>query len=176
MALMAKTLHAFDLALIRQDVKFIQSRHNLPQVGLTHSLKDMTEEEKIVESVGSNYDYDKKTYRFNETDFTEFNSQFKSTYLYEIYKSIPNIGRFRIMNMPGPSAYSIHKDQTRRYHLAVETNSDCLFLFPTIKEMYNIPADGNVYLLDTRITHTFLNGSKGMRTHLVFDDISTLKL
>ena len=172
---MESTPFKFDLELIKQDVKWILKKHNLSQVGLTHSITVTEQAEKIVESTGTNYNYDTGVYRFKETDFTEFNEEFKQLYLYEVYKTIPEIGRFRIMNMPGPSAYSIHKDLSKRYHIAVETNTDCLFMFPGLKENYHIPADGNVYLLDTRFRHTFLNGSKSIRTHLVLDDISTLR-
>lgn len=175
MALMVDTPYKFDLNLIRKDVKWICEKYSNLQIGLTHTIAPLTPEEKITESIGSIYDRDIKKFKFRETDFTEFNEEFKPTYLFEIYKTIPDIGRFRIMNMDGPSAYTIHRDQTKRYHIAVETNSDCLFLFPALKESFHIPANGNVYLMDTRSRHTFLNGSSNMRTHLVLDDISTLK-
>lgn len=168
---MDKTSYRFDLNLVRKDVKKIQSLYpDLQQICLTHT--PTVTGDKVLEGVGSNYNYDSKTYRFDETEFVKFNDDFEDTYLYEIYKAIPNIGRFRIMNMIGPSAYTIHRDQTKRYHLAVDTNRDCLFLFPILKKMYHIPADGYVYTLDTRMEHTFLNGSKSLRTHLVFDDIT----
>lgn len=171
---MTQTLFKFDLELIKQDVKWIQEKYDLPQIGLTHTERAIAN--KITESTGSNYDFDTKTYRFRETDFTEFNDEFKSTYLFEVYNTIPNIGRFRIMKMPGPSAYTIHRDQTKRYHVAVNTNPECLFLFTDLKEQHHIPSDGYAYSLDTRSRHTFVNGSKNIRTHLVLDDISTVRL
>ena len=173
MTLMSTTSFHFDLDLIKIDINWILEKYPFSQVGLKHSVNCLPEN-KILESVGSNYDFESKSYRFDERDFTEFNVEFRSTYLYEIHKQVPNIGRFRIMSMPGPSCYSIHRDQSKRYHIAVETNKNCLFLFPGLNTNFFIPADGNMYSLDTRQKHTFLNGSKTHRVHLVLDDISTL--
>jgi len=167
----------FNFEEIKKDVLWILEKYNLPQVGLTHSIKTITgsDEDRIRECTGSIIDYETNSYKFLETDFTEFNNDFKSTSLYEMYKSVPNIGRFRIMTMSGPKCYSIHRDLTKRYHYVIETNLDCLFLFPGIKQQIHIPRDGNLYLVDTRYKHTFVNGSKKRRIHLVMDDLSTLQ-
>jgi hypothetical protein len=34
--------------------------------------------------------------------------------------------------------------------------------------------DGNLYIAETRYRHTFVNGSRGRRIHLVLDDLNTL--
>ena len=164
----------FDLKRARLDAFKIIDDLKLPQIGLTHSKKELSAHEKILESTGSILNRETNTFKFKETDFTEFNEAYKNTYLYEIYKQLPNIGRFRIMTMFGPSCYTIHNDMTRRYHFVLETNIDCLFLFPRKKLQFHIPADGNLYLLDTRFKHTFLNGSRDRRVHLVLDDLSTI--
>lgn len=166
--------YKFDFEKIKSETISIVEKYNLPQIGLTHSTKTLNEEEKILESVGSIMDRETKIRKFNETDFTVFNEAFKDTSLYDIYTSIPNIGRFRIMTMEGPKCYSIHKDLTKRYHFVIETNKDCLFLFPLLRQQYHIPADGNLYFVDTRYRHTFVNGSWGRRIHLVLDDIAPL--
>ncbi|HEY6437707.1 MAG TPA: aspartyl/asparaginyl beta-hydroxylase domain-containing protein, partial [Ignavibacteriaceae bacterium] len=123
---------------------------------------------------GSIKDYETNQDRFKETDFVIFNEEFKNTSLYEIYNTISGIGRFRIMNMNGPSCYTIHRDKTKRYHYVIETNSNCMFLFPGLKQQFYIPKDENLYLVDTRYRHTFVNGSRERRIHLVMDDISSL--
>lgn len=166
--------YKFDFDKIKEETISLVEKYNLPQIGLTHSTKDLTEEEKILESTGSIMDRETKVRKFNETDFTVFNEKFRNTSLYEIYRSIPNIGRFRIMTMAGPKCYTIHNDITQRYHYVIETNKDCLFLFPSIRQQFHIPADGNLYKVDTRYRHTFVNGSWGRRIHLVLDDIAPL--
>jgi hypothetical protein len=167
--------YSFDHKQIKEEVERIYQENNCrTQIGLTHTTRDLSEEEKITESIGSIYDFDEKKYKFKETDFCVFNERYKNTYLHEMYKSIPHIGRFRIMTLVGPSCYTIHKDLSRRYHYAVETNENCIFLFPQNNVQVHIPQDGNLYLLDTRYPHTFVNGSRFTRTHLVFDDLSSL--
>lgn len=167
--------YSFDFDQIKKEVEIIYQENGcIPQIGLTHSEKDLTEEEKILESVGSIYDRETKTYKFKETDFTVFNERYKSFYLYEMYKSIPNLGRFRIMTMQGPKCYTIHQDLSMRYHYVLETNKNCLFLFPGLSEQFHIPCNGKLYIVDTRYAHTFVNGSNKVRTHLVLDDLSTL--
>lgn len=167
--------YKFDYKKIRTDVMAILEQNQFPnQIGLTHSIKAVTEQERLFESIGSIYDRVNGVFRYKETDFCIFNEAYKNTYLHEVYNTIPNLGRFRIMSLTGPSCYTIHRDQTRRYHFVIETNPDCLFLFTEHNEMVHIPLDGNVYLLDTRYKHTFLNGSRQRRIHLVMDDLSTL--
>lgn len=155
-------------------MKIVDQYPPILQINLTHSSKEMTQLEKLTEGWGSMYDVHTGTYKFQETDFTEFNSEFRDTSLYEMYQTIPSIGRFRIMVMQGPCAYTIHKDLSKRYHYVIETNPKCLFLFPDEEKMIHIPADGNLYLLNTLRSHTFLNGSRKRRIHLVMEDLSTL--
>ena len=173
--IITKTNYKFDYELVKRDVMRILEENNfLPQIGLTHSDRAKTDEEKILDSTGSIFNYEDRTYKFSEKDFSIFNEAYKNTYLYEIYKQIPNLGRFRIMSMDGPKCYTIHRDLSMRYHYVITTNANCLFLFPGVKSQFYIPADGNLYLLDTRYKHTFVNGSKEKRIHLVMDDLSTL--
>lgn len=166
--------YKFDYDRIRKQVLEILDEYNLPQIGLTHSTHDLTEEEKLLESTGSILNRDTMEFKFNETDFTVFNERFKGTALHEMYQAIPNVGRFRIMTMDGPKCYTIHKDLSGRYHYVIETNKHCLFLFPKLNRMYNIPCDQNLYFLDTRHNHTFVNGSRERRIHLVLDDLNSL--
>jgi hypothetical protein len=161
--------------LKRETIEIVDRYPELSQIGMTHSDKEMSELEKLTDCVGSMYDYDARNYKFTEADFPIFNEAYKNTSLYELYSSIPNLGRFRIMVMHGPKCYSIHRDVSQRYHVAIETNENCLFLFPGMNAQLHIPADGNLYKLDTRLKHTFVNGSRRRRIHLVFNEIEEPK-
>lgn len=169
--------YKFDFDQIKKDTLWILEKYNIPQIGLTHSVKTAgsTLEDRMLECTGSIFDFELKEYKFKETDFTEFNEDFKSTSLYEMYKAVPNIGRFRIMTMDGPKCYTLHRDFSMRYHYVIETNPDCLFLFPGVNQMFNIPCDKNLYLVDTRFKHTFVNGSRKRRIHIVMDDLTSLR-
>jgi len=163
----------FDLERARNDVLHILQEYetNNGQLSLTHT-PEAIESEKLYQATGSLYDSENKVFKYSEADFTVFNDAFKHTYLYEIYKAVPNIGRFRIMVIDGPKCYTIHKDFTTRYHLVLQTNPHCYFVFPDNNEVLHIPADGNLYLVDTIQHHTFLNGSREKRIHLVMDNLA----
>lgn len=172
-----KQLPAYKIDFIRMQadvLRILEDCNFISQIGLTHSTKDLTEEQKITESTGSIIDYHSGEQRFSETDFTVFNEAYRDTYLYEIYQQIPSIGRFRIMTMDGPKCYTLHRDCSKRYHYVIDTNPDCLFIFPGVNQMFHIPKDHNLYLVDTRHRHTFVNGSRKRRIHVVMDDLSTL--
>ena len=75
--------------------------------------------------------------------------------------------RSRIMLSREKSSYSIHFDTSPRLHLPLVTNPQCNFLFTFPLSMIHLPADGRTTWLDTRLPHTFLNGSLEHRLHLV---------
>jgi hypothetical protein len=173
--ILRRTSWEFIVPLALKEVRQILAKHktNNGQLSLTHSPEATTEEQKLYGATGSLYDYDTGKFIANESDFTVFNSEFEGTYLHEIYRTIGCVGRMRIMSMQGPTAYTIHRDVTTRYHLALQTNEQCMFIFPTQKQQIYIPADGNVYEVDTKEYHTFLNGSRSTRIHLVMDNLNS---
>jgi hypothetical protein len=169
--------YKFDFEKIKKEtLSLLKKYNNVGQIGLTHTNRDIPADKRIFESCGHLRDLSSASVRFKETDFKVFNEEFKDTYFYEIYNTIPNIGRFRIMNMSGPSCYSIHTDVTYRYHIAIETSPDCLFLFPDLNKTLHIPLDGNFYIVNTKHRHTFINGSRSRRIHIVLDDLSSLSI
>ena len=77
--------------------------------------------------------------------------------------------RTRVMVVSKHTTYSIHKDRTKRYHLALITNPHAFFLFPNAglhNPLVNIPVDGYIYEVDTTQYHSFINCGEN-RTHLV---------
>lgn len=105
----------------------------------------------------------------NSTDqnFSMLHPDLKGT---EIEKWIDSfsfpIFRLRLMVRPEMSCYSIHRDISKRIHLPLKTNESCLFCFPEISKMFHL-VEGVNYIVDTRITHTFINCSYSDRIHLV---------
>ena len=147
---------------------------NSGQISLTHRPCDTTPEDRLFSATGSLYDYSSSKFIASESDFTEFNQIFKDTYLHDIYTGIGNIGRMRIMVTDGPSAYTVHRDLTTRYHLVLQTNQQCFFVFPGSNSVAHIPQDNCVYEVDTKQYHTFVNGSRERRIHLVMDNLLSL--
>ena len=75
-----------------------------------------------------------------EHEYTEFNENFKNTYLYQIYLKLQKktnwvVGRFRLMWLNPTHCYRFHTDKNEpdRFHLALETNPQCLFFIPRFK-------------------------------------------
>ena len=166
--ILEKPAFNFDLKLVIDEVKFYTEKYPQirPQICLTHSTDTHTAIERLREAAGSMTILSRKA----DTEVDMFKEEFYGTYLHFIYKTLSTkfqLCRFRIMIMNGPMVYYAHSDTSRRLHYVVETNSDCVFLFPEIGEQFHIPADGNVYLVDTRLRHTFVNASRLPRIHLL---------
>lgn len=105
---------------------------------------------------------------FDERDFNILNPQLENTYFAQVLRSMPfKPVRSRLMKMPPKKCYSIHVDETNRYHLALQTNYHARFIFTKAERIYHIPADGNIYWVDTIQEHTAINGGKEDRIHLV---------
>jgi hypothetical protein len=81
-----------------------------------------------------------------------------------------DIRRTRIFVIdPKSNPYPVHRDPTPRIHIPIETNDRCRFYShnPREEPAEYMPADGSIYLVDTRINHTFKNESNQRRVHIV---------
>jgi hypothetical protein len=108
-----------------------------------------------------------------ERDFTVINPEFRGTPVETLLEKLPfAFGRTRIMRMPKKSCLSIHWDTSLRYHYAVITNPACYLIHMEGEtgRFYHVPADGYVYEMDARLTHTAINASRHARIHLVVCD------
>lgn len=145
------------------------------QVSLVHSDFDKTPGQKVYSGIGSLYDFQTQSYFSDPAIFNIFNEEFKSTYFFEVYEQVKNsidqkLGRVRLMLRPPSSCYSMHSDESVRYHIAVQTNSECYFLFKN-EGIFQIPDDGHIFEFQAQKLHTGLNAGKTNRIHLVFDTI-----
>ena len=108
-----------------------------------------------------------------ERDFTLVNAEFRGTAIEALLGTLPfEPGRTRLMRMPKKSCLSIHWDTSLRYHYAVVTNPACylVHLEGDVGRFYHVPADGHLYEMDGRVTHTAINASRHERIHLVICD------
>ena len=101
-----------------------------------------------------------------QSEYTILNEVYEGTVFADIIRDV-NGERSRIMEMNAYTSYSVHKDQSPRYHLALITNPNAYFIFPTLNEIMHIPDDGYLYEVDTTILHSFVNCGPDDRTHLV---------
>nr|7V4F_A Chain A, Beta-hydroxylase [Streptomyces sp. MK730-62F2]7V4F_B Chain B, Beta-hydroxylase [Streptomyces sp. MK730-62F2]7V4M_B Chain B, Beta-hydroxylase [Streptomyces sp. MK730-62F2]7V4N_A Chain A, Beta-hydroxylase [Streptomyces sp. MK730-62F2]7V4N_B Chain B, Beta-hydroxylase [Streptomyces sp. MK730-62F2]ACQ63618.1 beta-hydroxylase [Streptomyces sp. MK730-62F2] len=105
----------------------------------------------------------------SDSDFTEVHGELRDTYLGEVFDRLPfKPIRTRIMALDPKYCYSVHRDLTPRYHLAVTTSEHARFVFIEHDKVLHIPADGDLYYVDTRQLHSAFNGGDDMRIHIVF--------
>jgi len=105
----------------------------------------------------------------SESQFNLINDLYENT-LFERIISEHNGFRSRLMTIKPKSVYSVHTDPASRYHIALDTNPNAYFVFPTHNEVFHIPRDGYVYRVNTKEPHTFINcDSDQSRTHFIWN-------
>ena len=106
-----------------------------------------------------------------ESDYNILNEIYGGTIFERVIWDLGGV-RSRLMTKKMHTTYSIHQDKAPRYHLALITNPNAYFIFPTLNEIMHIPADGYVYEVDTTLPHSFVNCGPD-RTHLVISKRSS---
>jgi hypothetical protein len=113
----------------------------------------------------------KKSIIKDQSEYTVLNEVYEGTVFADIIQDV-NGERARIMEMNPSTTYTVHRDNSPRYHLALITNPNAYFIFPTLNQIMHIPADGCLYEVDTTILHSFVNCGPD-RTHLVISKRSS---
>jgi hypothetical protein len=134
--------------------------------------------------------HDEKLQEFGLTykDFSVLDKLAVGTYVEEVISTVTdwhnqnkshegNINRVHCSLLGNGSGYRLHADQhtTIRYHIALSTTDLCYMMCVSDNKVKatNIPVDGRVWLLDTRVLHTAINLSPNryadkIRNHLIF--------
>ncbi|SCL26151.1 hypothetical protein GA0074692_2094 [Micromonospora pallida] len=103
-----------------------------------------------------------------EREYAELNPELKGTYFEEVVARFPvPLFRTRLLALTSRTCYSVHRDETSRLHVAIQTTEHAPFVFVERNEVFRVPADGNAYLLNTTEVHTAMNGARTLRLHLV---------
>jgi hypothetical protein len=105
----------------------------------------------------------------DDREYTLLHPDLHGSYIEKVFAALPfRPFRARLMALDPSVCYSIHSDLTPRYHIAVKTTPQARFVFVDHERLIHIPADGRVYFVDTRETHTAFNAGREMRLHIVF--------
>jgi hypothetical protein len=103
-----------------------------------------------------------------DTEYDTLNPELENTYFNQVFAAFPfPVFRARLMALTAGRCYSVHHDQTPRFHIAIETSKHAPFVFVDRNQVFRVPADGNGYWVDTREEHTAMNGGADQRIHLV---------
>lgn len=113
----------------------------------------------------ANYEFYQKRFREGQEEYKILNEAYEGTVFADIIRDVNGV-RSRIIHRNSCTTNSVHKDNSPRYHMALITNPNAYFIFPTLNEVIHIPADGCIYEVDTTILHTFVNCGPD-RTHLI---------
>lgn len=101
----------------------------------------------------------------NERDYVKLNPLFENTILSSYVKKY-NAFRTRIMIMPEKHCYSVHMDPTFRIHIPLITSDQAWMVWPYNNTCSRMLA-GTVYWVNTKKFHSFFNGAKTKRIHVV---------
>lgn len=98
-----------------------------------------------------------------QKDYHLINQEYKGTII-EAVMTKYNVYRARVMTRPKNTCYLWHNDDEARIHIPIYSEEGNYFAFKD--GIYRLEP-GFVYLVDTTKMHTFFNGSKSDRTHVV---------
>ena len=129
---------------------------DLHQVGLQSYKPNMNWKEQWDKSLNSssNLDYPETYYKYPLFDVPNINR------LIEKYGMV----RTRIMVSQSKTNLSFHNDLTKRIHIPLITNPDCIMIIED--SIYHLKT-GKVYLTNTTLRHTAVNASFNYRVHIV---------
>ena len=137
-----------------------------------HSTNIVAPQVHVTSPTGKDYVYstgDLSKFGLEQNTFTVMNEAFVGTYVEEVYNDIAkdyDICRGRFMSLtPENRAYTYHYDMSKRLHIPLVTNKDCMFLVNDV--VYRMDDLGALYELDTLKKHTALNLSNKSRVHFV---------
>lgn len=103
---------------------------------------------------------------------TQLNDFLKGSYIEETLNTIKKdyeVGRVRLMLLRKEKCYTLHSDSSRRIHIPLQTNRECLMIVGN--EAVHMP-EKTVWLADTTKLHSAMNGSyEKDRIHLLLDVI-----
>lgn len=92
--------------------------------------------------------------------------ELKNTPLGNVLESLGNIGQARLLCLDSAESYTAHYDPDDRIHLAIITNPHSFLVDITDNKLYHLPADGQLWFMDTGKMHVAANWGARTRIHL----------
>jgi hypothetical protein len=126
----------------------------------------------IVEQVNA-LPYFERYIQLNETDEGRlFNGpyrtkpEFVGTPLGDVLTALGNVGEARLLKLKPEESYMAHSDPDDRLHMSIVTNEYTRIIDLDANQMYHLPVDGTVWLMDTGPIHVASNFGAHERIHL----------
>lgn len=96
----------------------------------------------------------------------ELNPTYKGTPLGDVLDSIGPCGQARLLALDSGESYTAHCDPDDRIHLAIITNPYSFLVDITDNHLHHLPADGQLWYMDTGHIHVAANWGPRTRIHL----------
>ena len=93
-------------------------------------------------------------------------AEFVNTPLGQVLDSLGNIGQARLLCLESRETYTAHCDPDDRIHLAIVTNPYSFLVNISNNQMYHLPADGQLWHMNTNFVHVAVNWGPRTRIHL----------
>lgn len=92
--------------------------------------------------------------------------EFLNTPLGNVLKDLGDIGQARLLALDSGESYTAHCDPDDRIHLAIHTNPYSFLVDLDDHKLYHLPADGQLWHMDTSRIHVASNWGPRTRIHL----------
>jgi hypothetical protein len=92
--------------------------------------------------------------------------EFVGTPLGDVLEALGNVGEARLLKLKPEASYMAHSDPDDRLHMSIITNEYCRIIDLEANQMYHLPVDGSVWLMDTGPIHVASNFGAHERIHL----------
>lgn len=117
--------------------------------------------------------YFERYVQLNETDEGRlFNGPYRTkpeyvgTPLGNVLEALGSVGEARLLKLKPEESYMAHSDPDDRLHMSIITNEYCRIIDLEENQMYYLPVDGTVWLMDTGPIHVASNFGAHERIHL----------
>jgi len=114
---------------------------------------------------GKRLDLNKPTGEFFNDPWTT-KDEFNNTPLGNVLANLGNIGQARLLCLESGETYTAHCDPDDRIHLAIITNPFSYIVNIDDETLYHLPADGQLWHMNTGIVHIAVNWGSQTRVHL----------
>jgi len=101
---------------------------------------------------------------FNDAWVTK--QEFEGTPLGDVLDSLGSIGQARLLLLDSAESYTAHADPDDRIHLAIVTNPYAFLVDISNNHLHHLPADGQLWHMDTGSLHVAANWGPRARIHL----------
>jgi hypothetical protein len=129
------------------------------------SIQPIIEQTLALNNFGKRLDLNNVTGEFFN-DPWETLPEFKNTPIGNLLDSLGGIGQARLLCLNSAESYTAHADPDDRIHLAIVTNPFSFLVDIADSRLYHIPADGQLWHMNTGKIHVAANWGPRTRIHL----------